>query len=184
MNARSIPLEDKYLEKFGGFPYIAGIDIFPLDNVPKSVFKKKIHKVRNYYYIKMIERKTSSYIVDKHNIVKVIGFRILDILTKFTTLSSLKKSLVKNCIKYNNMDSECVCNLGGMYGYDRETTKKEYFLHTKRVPFETEEFDIIKDYDKYLSRVYGDYMQIPPVGKRHVHNFVELDFGDLFLEEK
>ena len=34
---------------------------------------------------------------------------------------------------------------------------------------------ITADYDKYLTKLYGDYMQIPPKEKREVHVLRELD---------
>lgn len=39
---------------------------------------------------------------------------------------------------------------------------KDYLL----VPFEDKSFYIIKEYDHYLSNIYGDYMKLPPEGKR------------------
>ena len=45
------------------------------------------------------------------------------------------------------------------------------------VPFENTEFSIIKEYDKYLRNVYGDYMKLPPKEKRRTHGFQRLDFG-------
>ena len=80
-------------------------------------------------------------------------------------------------VKYKNDHTEYVCNMGGYYGYDKETTKREYFENTITIPFENTEFDIIKDYDAFLTRVYGDYMKLPPVEKRHTHGFQFLDFG-------
>lgn len=159
------------------------IDIFPLDNIPNNKIERCIHKFCNYLYIKLIERKTSSYIEGKKTIKKVIVFKVLDILARLTSLTYLKKKLIKNCIKYNNKDTDCICNLGGMYGYDRETTNKDYFRRTMSVPFESEQFDIITEYDAYLTKVYGDYMKIPPKEERHIHHFVELDFANLFVGE-
>ena len=35
-----------------------------------------------------------------------------------------------------------------------------------------------KDYDTYLKRVYGDYMQLPPEDQReNRHQIVQIDFG-------
>ena len=44
----------------------------------------------------------------------------------------------------------------------------------------------IKDYDEYLTYMYGDYMQIPDEDDRVTHEFKEIDFGpyDNILEQK
>ena len=43
---------------------------------------------------------------------------------------------------------------------------------------ETNTSNIPNNYDKYLSGLYGDYMQIPPLEKREKHFIVEINFGD------
>ena len=52
--------------------------------------------------------------------------------------------------------------------------KQEVFLTSdfqdyQLVPFEDSQFYIIKAYDRVLTTVFGDYMQIPPVEKRISH---------------
>lgn len=46
----------------------------------------------------------------------------------------------------------------------------------KKVPFETEQFNVPVWAEGYLSTFYGDYMQLPPVEKREKHLFLELKF--------
>lgn len=46
----------------------------------------------------------------------------------------------------------------------------------KKVPFETEMFNVPIWAEGFLTRFYGDYMQIPPVEKRERHLFLELKF--------
>ena len=38
------------------------------------------------------------------------------------------------------------------------------------IEFEGNSFKAIKNYDKYLSNLYGDYMKLPPVEKRISHH--------------
>jgi lipopolysaccharide cholinephosphotransferase len=46
-------------------------------------------------------------------------------------------------------------------------------------PFEEELFRGVKDYDSYLSLLYGDYMKLPPEDQReNRHQIVEVDFGE------
>jgi hypothetical protein len=45
--------------------------------------------------------------------------------------------------------------------------------------FEGETFKGPKDYDKYLTALYGDYMQLPPEDQReNRHQIVAIDFGE------
>ena len=46
-------------------------------------------------------------------------------------------------------------------------------------PFENIMLPGPKEYDSFLSAIFGDYMTEPPVGKREDrHQIVRLDFGD------
>ena len=48
---------------------------------------------------------------------------------------------------------------------------------TKKVSFEGLHIPIPSNYDKILTKMYGDYMKLPPVEKRHNHPPYYLDFG-------
>ena len=79
--------------------------------------------------------------------------------------------------KFNCQKTELVCNMGGYYGYEKETTYRKYFEDTMKISFENTTFSVIKEYDTYLEGVYGDYMKLPPEEKRRTHGFKCLDFG-------
>ena len=49
----------------------------------------------------------------------------------------------------------------------------EIFENYTEYTFEDYTFMGVKDYDKYLSSYYGDYMKLPPVEKRNSgHDFI------------
>ena len=46
------------------------------------------------------------------------------------------------------------------------------------VPFEDGQYPIPVGYERYLRKVYGDYMQMPPIEKRvNKHKLCELDLS-------
>ena len=46
------------------------------------------------------------------------------------------------------------------------------------VTFEGETFKAPAEYDKFLTTLYGDYMQLPPEDQReNRHQIVQIDFG-------
>ena len=56
---------------------------------------------------------------------------------------------------------------------------REWCEHLAEYPFEGEAFPGPKDYDGFLGTLYGEYMVLPPVGKReNRHQIMELDFGE------
>lgn len=153
------------------------VDIFPLDNVPDNTRDRKKQKIKTYFLIKMLARKGKAGIEDKSSLLKYVAFHLIDVINIFVPMSYLKAKLVENMTKYNKDKTEFVCNMNGYYGYEKETTYRRYFENTILVPFENTEFPIVKEYDAFLKAVYGDYMKLPPVEKRHTHGFKFLDFG-------
>lgn len=67
--------------------------------------------------------------------------------------------------------------LVGDYG-SREVMPKGIFETYIPVTFEGEEFSAIADYDTFLSRLFGDYMQLPPKEKQVSHH----DFRAYWVE--
>ncbi len=57
-------------------------------------------------------------------------------------------------------------------GYDisKETYPREWFAEGVEMPFEDALFCVPKDYHRYLTQLFGEYMQLPPAQKRQGHN--------------
>lgn len=153
------------------------VDVFPLDNVPENINDRRKQKHRTYLLIKMLARKGKVGIEDKNSILKFIVFHIIDFMNIFFSMKNLKIKLFKSMTKFNCQKTELVCNMGGYYGYEKETTYRKYFEDTMKISFENTTFSVIKEYDAYLEGVYGDYMKLPPEEKRRTHGFECLDFG-------
>ena len=64
------------------------------------------------------------------------------------------------------------------YGQTDVCYPAEVLFPTVTVPFDGMEAAVPGDYDRYLTRTFGDYMQLPPEDKRHCHFPAVLDFGD------
>lgn len=58
------------------------------------------------------------------------------------------------------------------YFYDKALFEDEVLME-----FEGEKFPVCRGYDKYLSIVYGDYMQLPPEEKRIGLHIIDVNFG-------
>ena len=57
--------------------------------------------------------------------------------------------------------------------------QRQWVENTTEVLFEDTLFSIPASFDKYLTSAYGDYMKLPPEGKReNRHQIQMLDFGE------
>jgi lipopolysaccharide cholinephosphotransferase len=54
-------------------------------------------------------------------------------------------------------------------GLKKEYCEKGMFTNASKVSFEGVEFNAPADVDKYLTQMYGNYMQLPPEEDRKVH---------------
>ena len=59
----------------------------------------------------------------------------------------------------------------------KEMYLRDTYCKLTKMPFENREVYITADYDAYLTNLYGNYMEIPPVEKREKHVLLELDFN-------
>lgn len=61
-------------------------------------------------------------------------------------------------------------SLSSTYNLDKETYPSFWFAEGVEKQFEDAMLVIPKEYHNYLSQLFGDYMQLPPVEKRQGHN--------------
>lgn len=152
------------------------IDIFPLDGYRPE---KKIHNIKRDI-IFLIHR---IHISSKYNLKNPerLKIKILNILNKITKILYYNKSISqilekedKIAQKYDISD----CIYVSTHDYITKSpgklcVPKEYFGDGIIKKFEGIEVNVPVNYDGYLKRFYGDYMQLPPEEKRIPHHYNE-----------
>ena len=152
-----------YLEENSNFGIKLGvnIDIFPVDGLPGSDkrVERTVSKIKILWglvvcaTVQDITRRTTK---------KKIEISLMRCFYKVFHLESYFAGLtIRRAQKYHFDNSSKVAVLVWGYG------KKEVLSHKTaceyaKVPFEEHEFYILKNYDEYLSNLYGDYMSLPP----------------------
>ncbi len=63
--------------------------------------------------------------------------------------------------------------------------EEKWLVNRTEYPFEGYNFKGFRDYDEYLSSLYGDYMTLPPENERETHTNAKVDYGqyDKWFEE-
>lgn len=139
------------------------IDIFIYDNVPENTVLRRLHLfccycIRKGLYSE-VGRKSDSYILRKcvYQIVSLIPrnfwFYIIEYIAGLT----------------NRKSTSLVRHMTYPYQKARYGLPGHCFENYIEKDFEGHYFKIFKDYDHYLSELYGDYMTLPPVEQRKVH---------------
>lgn len=145
------------------------IDIFPLDGTYSNKFLYKIHLLKIRLLAKSIAR---VFDLTKHYSLKAIVARVVSVIYAPSVNCAIKKreKLMK---KVNFDDATIVANWCGAWA-EKEIMPKSYFADGTTASFDGIEVVIPKEYDKYLTQMYGDYMQLPPEEKRVSHHYNEV----------
>lgn len=147
------------------------IDIFPLDAFPLEVNKAK--KLFNKYLTlrKFQDLATTYPFFANQNLFKKIYKTVF--VAPFIRLYDVKKICKKMDLlaqTYSYEDSEAVADL--TWGDNIESyVMKDELEPSIEVEFENHMFAAPNKWHEYLTRVYGDYMKLPPVEQRIVHGF-------------
>lgn len=171
------------------FPFLMGVyvDLFALDNFDCSdeeltaIQRKSLKKF--YHYQKSVSHiKTTDFWKD------LLKGRFDEASYKLQVICSrpLRKFLLKQFFDYQDWYSSfdgdksvCVTQWAG------KIFKREWFEDTIEQPFGDTTVVIPRDYDGYLTCLYGDYMKLPPIEQQvSEHHHLYLDFNEgLTMEE-
>ena len=134
------------------------IDIFPLVGASKNKLVRKIEKkisfiVFRLYFIKKVNVNSYYHAETK----KTRTIKLLKILIKIIPERLLILIFEKIANRHQISDADYIYNICGSYG-KKEFIPKEWLGKPKYFDFESSKFPVPKEWDKYLTHIYGDYM--------------------------
>ena len=106
-------------------------------------------------------------------VIQQAMYYILKILPISTM--TIKKKCVNSFSKYQYEDCEEVCDFPSENMM--QLSFKKDWLPLKKAKFEDIEVNIHNNPDKILTRIYGNYMELPPEDKRFRPAPEKIDFG-------
>lgn len=156
------------------------IDIFVTDHMPDTFLLRRLYYFANFCFRKILYAELGQT-AERHGWARA-WYRLLYKIPK-KTVFNLRNHLAGYC---NKEETDLYSHL--LYPYPRKSCKygmpAECFSAYVETDFEGMDFYIFKDYDKYLSILYGDYMQLPPPEKRvGCADACEIALLDISLEE-
>lgn len=162
------------------------LDIFPIDNYPKSKVKAKMIAFKRKI---LLLRVRTIYLLDdknKKNFILEFLFKIFSFFIKiiYPTLNHAMKSWDKMCKKTKKSEMAAVYSSPGK----SVVFPFKWLGQGVKMTFEDSEVNCPAEYSKWLENLYGDYMQLPPIEKRVAqHNTsiidVERPFTDYIVKQ-
>ena len=141
------------------------IDIFPFDNClyPLLFFHKylihiawRLYRLRTFY--DKPKKKIKRYLNDK-------------ILCRYLPLKWAKLFLRNAYTLFNNYKTKYISSFAGIYGYKRETHKYNTIYPLQKILFEHKLYYAPCNCDLYLRKMYGNYLELPPIEMQKSHHF-------------
>ncbi len=144
------------------------IDIFPIDDIPNNTVeqKKLMHNIRTQRGV--LDAK-AIVINSKRDFYKNAVLYFAKLIFKFIKPNEIVNRIIKLAAKYNDSQSENVGVIVWGYG-EREIVSRNLFKEQVKMKFEGNYYSVPKGYHEWLSSIYGDYMELPPVEKRISHH--------------
>ncbi len=169
VNSTRMCLEEDFLNKYHGFPYSAGIDIFVVDYMYEDMEKEEERRQRAKL---LIETAKTIYLKGE------LDDELLTLITKIEKMLNIKIDIKSSVVKQlyhhaekammevSEQDSSKVCFMAWWiesHSYVWNKTCNQ-IMH---VPFECTTIPIPVAYDEILKAQYGDYMKVYRDGGLH-----------------
>ncbi|HBF73936.1 MAG TPA: LicD family protein [Lactobacillus sp.] len=138
------------------------IDIFPFDRIPDEPSQRRSQFAR----FKLLDSR----------IILKAGYGLIENPLrrhkpdpgpdKVEDLTQLKREREDVMRLYDHDQFNFYKNLASQYGYDHEILSGTEISNLTKVPFEYLQVNVPTAYDSILTRMYGDYMSLPPENQR------------------
>lgn len=140
------------------------IDIFPLDGIinDKEVIKKLMKKTK---FLEIMLRLSNQPIFYRKNPLKAFN----RIVPRIIGSKNIVKLIEKTAQTYPYENSDYVIRMRNTPNGFTGALEKEIYNPPIKKQFEGHLFNVPNDYDAWLTRFFGNYMELPPEEKRRIH---------------
>ncbi len=139
------------------------IDVFPIDSMPSGAMLRRLFIFRMTFIRKCLRQKR--YRFNNHSIVESVLRTTARLALTPISLNAICRSLTRVGQKYNNKNTSHKGIV--VWGYSsREICLADLFSSSVKLDFEGKKYNAPVGYHEYLSNVYGNYMQLPPLHKQ------------------
>ena len=149
------------------------IDIFPLDYYPEDVTEQKAFDKKRRLLGWRIRKEFTLPKQNRGTYIQEIRRKILGLLFCIK-YPNVRKAIEERELLYKSFHSSgIIANFSGAWG-KKEYVPSEWYGKGETAEFEGLQVRIPAKFEKWLSQVYGDYMELPPEEKREAHHYTEI----------
>lgn len=170
INSEKYTADPDFLQKYGGFPYPAGIDIFVLDRTSPDEEEENARVVASKIIWYAIQQTRKHADDEDHAIEQVEKFSGVVINREKNVFKQLMQIFEGYCCLFEDQDSGYVTAMHDWMLYHNYRFQQSWFDETVDLPFENMTVKAPAGYDKVLTAWAGDYMR-PVQGVNHSYPF-------------
>ena len=148
------------------------IDIFPIDYTYEDKWSRVILKIKNRICVARIAQVFTLPPKKRNLLIKLVK-KVIAMYAQCRYPKMREAVLAREKLCTALQEGRLVTNYGSAWG-DKEIMPKEWYGEGVFLEFEGMSVRVPTEYDKWLTQVYGNYMQLPPVEKRVTHHFTEV----------
>ena len=182
-NSQEIEISPSRLAEFHGCPFIVGVDIFPLDYIPRDEEAAELQKtllwtIGNMMFLleDVVEKEEKGTEEERQESRKALeeGLSTLEEWCKVSidrdgsVANQLRRLYDRICMMYGEKDGDILTSYSEYIKGEGFTLPKEWF-GTKQMKFENMTVTVPSDYDLILKELFGDYMV--PVQNTQDHDY-------------
>ncbi len=174
-NSGRICFDEPFLTKFHQFPYVAGIDIFPIDHIaptPELEEKRKEQAdiILTLWLVPDLEKKSPEVLETLKQVEQAYGKRFDLSRPLKPQLIDLAESMFR---KYMDTEPAEVAHMTLWSSRGTHKYPANCFQDTIRMPFEQITVPVPAYYDQVLRAMFGEYLRIRRGGGAHGYPYFE-----------
>ena len=147
------------------------VDIFKMDNVSNNLLTARWQylcgKLFLAYQLSVRTYKSASL---KKKILMALSFPLKS--------KKIREWVLRQTTRYNEIDTDFYGFFFGRTRFHNSVVKKSLYGEPLYVPFEDTMLPVPEHYHDYLTQMFGNYMQLPPIEQRKGLHLIDVDFGE------
>lgn len=146
------------------------VDVFCMENVPDNNILAKIQYFLYKYYLcyQLGLRKYNNTTFKKKTMI-ALSFPL--------RIKAIRKPLVRFIYSFNKKETERLGFYCGRTRFRNAIIQRSIYGKPKYVSFEDTQLPVPEHFHEYLTQMFGDYMELPPVEQRVGLHLISIDFG-------
>lgn len=142
------------------------LDIFPLDYAPSSekLQKKQMKKIKRLKHIVTLK---AGYVYPCNDMLTIIAKRCISLFLSPISFACLNRKMDETMQKYNAQPSGYLVSMASHYSYWKQLMPEAVYGKPEPINFEGLSLSAPAKTHDYLTRIYKNYMELPPEDQRN-----------------